>query len=89
MVRNVSRLHLTECYTLCNGCGVQTERTPEAWERLREAWERSGLTLGQLRDRAGLKLSRPSICRKLGGKQALLADEEKAFARALGLDEAA
>lgn len=52
-------------------------------EQLHEDWERSQLTLPQLIKRAGLKLSKSSVSRKLRGKQPLLATEHQALAAAI------
>lgn len=53
-------------------------------ERLLDAWSRSGMTLDELRVRAGLDVSRSSLSRKLRGSQAMEAGEVDALNLALG-----
>jgi hypothetical protein len=54
-------------------------------EQLRAAWIDSGLTLDQLRGRAGLQMSIVSLSRKLSGAQTLSVGECEALAAALGV----
>jgi transcriptional regulator with XRE-family HTH domain len=56
---------------------------PSLHEQLRTAWEASGLSLEQLRDRAGVECSADSLSRKLRGKQPLTTREAELLALAL------
>ncbi len=51
--------------------------------QLQQAWQRSELTHEQLRQRAGLKCTADSLCRKLSGKQILTTTEAELLAQAL------
>ncbi len=51
--------------------------------QLFEAWDRSSLTLGELRAKAGLDCDDTSLGRKLRGKQILTTKEAEALATAL------
>lgn len=54
-----------------------------AHEQIRDAWEASGLSLDQLREKAGVACSADSLSRKLRGKQPMSTFEAAALAKAL------
>lgn len=59
---------------------------PDLRTQLRDAWIRSGLSLAELAEKAGLKCSSFSLGRKLSGEQTLRLDEACALVRVLGYE---
>ena len=54
--------------------------------QLRDAWIGSGLSLGELATKSGIKCTSFSLGRKLAGEQTLRLDEACALVRTLGLE---